>query len=69
MSIISGILSASSVLEETFIMGAIGFPVGVPKPVVNNTIFTPEPTNAVVLSTSFPGVHNKFKPGSVMYSP
>ena len=35
-SIISGIFSAKLVLLETLITGVIGFPVGVPNPVVNN---------------------------------
>ena len=48
--------------------GAIGFPVGVPSPVVNKTTWAPAPTCAVTHSTSFPGVHCKCNPGSVEYS-
>jgi hypothetical protein len=40
----------------------------VPKPVVKTTTLQPEPARAVVLSTSFPGVHSKFKPGFVIFS-
>ena len=35
----------------------MGLPVGVPKPVVNNTTLAPLATSAVVDSTSLPGVH------------
>ena len=45
--------------------GVMGFPVGVPRPVVNRTTFAPAPTWAVTHSTSFPGVHCKFNPGTV----
>ncbi|MNF89106.1 hypothetical protein D3C84_716180 [compost metagenome] len=69
ISIISDIFLANSVLDDIFTTGAIGLPVGVPKPVVNNTILAPEPTIAVVHSTSFPGVHNNVKPASLIYSP
>ena len=67
-SIISAILLYKLVLEETFKTGTAGFPVGVPKPVVNKIILAPEPASAVVDSTSFPGVHKRFKPGIVICS-
>ena len=53
------------VLEETLTTGTAGFPVGVPKPVVNKIILAPDPASAVVDSTSFPGVHNRFNPGII----
>ena len=46
----------------------MGFPVGVPSPVVNNTRFAPAPTCAVTHSTSFPGVHWRWRPGTLEYS-
>ena len=67
-SIISAILLYKLVLEETLITGTAGFPVGVPKPVVNKIIFAPDPASAVVDSTSFPGVHKRFKPGIIVCS-
>jgi altronate hydrolase len=51
-----------------FTTGTAGFPVGVPRPVVNKRIFAPEPTNPVVDSTSLPGVHNRFKPECITCS-
>lgn len=68
-SIISGIRCTRSWLEDTFKTGAIGFQVGVPRPVVKITMFAPEPIMAMVLSTSFPSAHNRFSPGVVIYSP
>ena len=67
-SMISGILWDKVVLEETLITGLIGFPVGVPSPVVNKMIVAPLPANAVVLSTSFPGVQSTLRPQFLMYS-
>ena len=54
--------------RQSYTTGAIGFPVGVPKPVVNSTTLAPAPTCAVTHSTSFPGVHCKFRPATVEYS-
>ena len=48
--------------------GTAGFPVGVPSPVVNKIILAPDPAKPVVDSTSFPGVHYKFKPGKTTCS-
>lgn len=62
ISMMSGMRSYNVVLVEIFITGTIGFPVGVPRPVVNNTMFAPPATSAVVDSTSFPGVHKRFSP-------
>ncbi|MNV97307.1 hypothetical protein D3C71_1924120 [compost metagenome] len=62
-SMISDIFSNVLVFVDNFTTGVIGFPVGVPNPVVNKTILAPAATSAVVLSTSFPGVHKRFKPG------
>jgi hypothetical protein len=67
MSIMSGILSAVAVLVDSLITGVTGFPVGVPNPVVNKTMVAPEPTSAVVLYTSLPGVQSRFKPGFVTF--
>src|SRR5262249_14354446 len=53
---------------ESFTTGVMGFPVGVPRPVVNKTMLAPAPTCAVTHSTSFPGVHWRFSPGSREYS-
>ncbi len=64
----AGIFFASFVLEATFTTGAIGLPVGVPRPVVKSMMLAPAPASAVVLSTSLPGVHNKLSPGFVTYS-
>src|SRR5260370_12889850 len=55
-------------LVGILITGAIGLRVGVPRPVVNTQTLAPEPTWAVTDSTSLPGVHNRFNPGSVAYS-
>ena len=60
--------SAIVVLVEILITGAIGLPVGVPRPVVNRTMFDPAPTCAVTLSTSFPGVHCRLNPRAETYS-
>ncbi|MNI91760.1 hypothetical protein D3C73_1494710 [compost metagenome] len=67
-SMISGIFSKVLVLVDNFTTGVIGFPVGVPSPVVKRTILAPAATSAVVLSTSLPGVHNKFNPGPLANS-
>jgi hypothetical protein len=56
------------VLVDNFSTGVIGLPVGVPRPVVNKTMFAPEPTSAVVDSISLPGVHSRFNPGFVTFS-
>ena len=57
-------LNDFAVLEllETFITGATGFPVGVPKPVEKRMRLAPAPANAVVDSTSFPAVHRRERP-------
>src|ERR1700751_3879239 len=67
-STISAMRRARLEFVEIFTTGAIGFPVGVPNPVVKSTTLAPAPTWAVTHSTSFPGVHCKFSPGSVEYS-
>ena len=56
MSMMSGMRRASSEFVESFITGVIGFPVGVPSPVVKTTTFAPAPTCALTHSTSLPGV-------------
>jgi hypothetical protein len=58
----SPILSANLVFVEIFIVGATGFPVGVPKPVVNKMSIAPDAALPVVASTSLPGVQTKLKP-------
>src|SRR5437588_81239 len=68
MSMMSGMRLANAEFEDILITGAIGLPVGVPNPVVNRTTFAPAATWAVTHSTSFPGVHKRFNPGSVAYS-
>src|SRR6188768_1451404 len=68
MSITSFIRCVNFELLDTLIVGAMGFPVGVPNPVVNNIMVQPEPANAVVDSTSLPGVHNKCNPGLIICS-
>ena len=67
-SMISGILWDKVVLEETLITGLMGFPVGVPNPVVNKIRLAPLHANAVVLSTSLPGVQRRLRPDFLMYS-
>src|ERR1700752_1932353 len=67
-STISAMRRAKFEFVEIFTTGAIGFPVGVPNPVVKSTTLAPAPTCAVTHSTSFPGVHCKFNPASVEYS-
>src|SRR5690606_1879083 len=62
ISMISLILLVKAVLEETLITGHIGFPVGVPRPVVNKISVAPLAALPVVASTSLPGVHTRFKP-------
>ncbi len=68
MSIRSAIRVASAVLVASLTTGAIGLPVGVPRPVVKSTTLAPAPTCAVVASTSLPGVQSKLSPGVVAYS-
>src|SRR5215204_5273495 len=68
MSKMSPILENVFELEDNFTTGAIGLPVGVPSPVVKRTIFAPDPTSAVVLSTSLPGVQSRFNPGFFTFS-
>ena len=68
ISMMSGMRPARPELVEIFKTGAMGFPVGVPNPVVNNTTFAPAATCAVTHSTSFPGVHCRLRPGSLEYS-
>src|SRR5690348_1055957 len=68
MSMMSGIRAASAVLVDSLMTGAIGFPVGVPSPVVNKTKLAPAPTWAVTHSTSLPGVHCRLSPGNFEYS-
>src|SRR5437764_1357051 len=68
MSMMSDIRLASTVLVESLITGATGFPVGVPRPVVKSTTLAPAPTCAVTHSTSFPGVHCRCRPARCEYS-
>ena len=49
-------------LPVIFITGAIGLPVGVPRPVVNTTTCAPPPTMPVTDSTSSPGVSMTVSP-------
>src|ERR1700719_1434115 len=67
MSMMSGIFSVSREFVEIFTTGAIGFPVGVPKPVVKRSRFAPAPTCAVTHSTSLPGVHWRLSPAVVAH--
>ena len=60
--------SATAVLVATLITGTMGFPVGVPRPVENNTTFTPAATSPVTASTSLPGVQTRDSPESGMGS-
>src|SRR5256884_5297117 len=64
ISMMSGMRPARPELVEIFKTGAMGFPVGVPNPVVNNTTFAPAATCAVTHSTSFPAVHCRLRPGN-----
>ena len=50
-------------LVASLTTGAIGLPVGVPRPVVKSTTLAPAPTCAVVASTSLPGVQSRLSPG------
>src|SRR5262249_12611458 len=68
MSMMSGILCARLQFVEILITGAMGLPVGVPKPVVNNPPLAPDPTCALTPSTSLPGVQSKVRPGFLAYS-
>ena len=68
ISIISFMRLVKLLLDETLIVGQIGFPVGVPNHVVNNIKVAPLAVLPVVASTSFPGVQTKFKPGFVTCS-
>ena len=67
-SMMSSIRAASAEFVAIFTTGAIGFPVGVPSPVVKSTRLAPAPVCAVTASTSLPGVHSRFSPGVVAYS-
>ena len=53
-------------LPVIFITGAIGLPVGVPRPVVNTTTCAPPPTMPVTDSTSRPGVSITVSPFCVI---
>src|ERR1700727_2042607 len=68
MSMMSDMRCARFVLVESLTTGVMGFPVGVPRPVVNRTTFAPAATCAVTHSTSLPGVHCRFSPAFVAYS-
>jgi hypothetical protein len=59
-SVLSGMLGGGDRVAGTLMTGAMGLPVGVPKPVVKSTTVAPEPTSAVVDSTSLPGVQSRF---------
>ena len=60
---------ASAVFEllEIFTTGAMGLPVGVPRPVEKRIMFAPAPAMAVVDSTPFPAVQSKDNPGFVTH--
>src|SRR5215472_16067180 len=68
ISMMSAMRAASCEFVEIFTTGAIGLPVGVPRPVVNNTTLAPAAVCAVTHSTSLPGVHSRFSPGRVANS-
>jgi hypothetical protein len=53
---------AKEELVANLMVGQTGLPVGVPNPVVNNISVAPLAALPVVASTSFPGVHTKFRP-------
>ena len=67
-SMMSFIRFVNAWLLAIFITGAIGFPVGVPNPVVKHIMVQPDPASPVVLSTSLPGVQSKFNPFLVAFS-
>jgi hypothetical protein len=65
MSMMSLMRLAKIELVATLMVGQTGFPVGVPKPVVNNIKVAPAAAFPVVAYTSFPGVQTKLKPALV----
>ncbi|MNT79956.1 hypothetical protein D3C72_2193520 [compost metagenome] len=54
-----------ALLVDTLMVGQTGFPVGVPRPVVNKMRVAPDAALPVVASTSLPGVQTKLRPGLV----
>lgn len=54
--------AASSLLVAIFTVGT-NPPYGVPRPVLNSTIWQPAPARALVATASLPGALNKFSPG------
>ena len=63
---LSAIDSAVCAFPVILMTGAMGFPVGVPRPVVNTTTCAPPPTMPVTDSTSRPGVSMTVRPALVM---
>ncbi|MNI08928.1 hypothetical protein D3C73_619800 [compost metagenome] len=59
---ISDMWVASRLLVAILIVGQIGLPVGVPRPVVNSMRVAPAATFPVVASTSLPGVQTRLSP-------
>ena len=61
-SMLSGILLKVSVFPVILITGAMGLPVGVPRPVENTMAVAPPATMPVMESMSWPGVSIKYRP-------
>ena len=59
---------ANPVWDEIFTVGT-NVPKGVPRPVVNSTIWHPEAAKAVLATRSLPGALSKFSPGEDKVSP
>ena len=62
-SMLSAICFAVRALPVILMTGAMGLPVGVPRPVVKTTTCAPPPTMPVTDSTSSPGVSITVRPG------
>ncbi len=62
------LFAASSLLVASFTVGTKP-PYGVPRPVLNSTIWQPAPANALVATASLPGALSKFSPGRCKRSP
>ena len=60
-SIHPGLCLAKFELVEIFMVGTY-VPKGVPRPVVNNTMWHPQEARAVAATRSFPGAESRFKP-------
>ena len=61
-------LAARAELVEIFTVGT-GEAKGVPRPVVNSTIWAPAAARAVAATRSLPGADNRFSPGVSTRSP